>query len=132
MSVDDPLSESLESTTCRVLAILDDPAHCLVVAVRKNDVLGYALAQDYGPSARRDWSVVRLHDLYVGQPARRRGVGRRLHEAIVTWSRGRPAVHWLEWQASEDSVPFYASLGHAPDYKSDLAEHPFFEVNFTV
>jgi hypothetical protein len=116
MIVDDPLSETLESTTCRVQEILDDPAHCLVVAVRGNDILGYALAQDYGPSPRRDWSVVRLH---VGQPARRGGVGGRLHEAIVmAGQRGLGALLRLS--------------GSRAGLKSDLVEHPFFEVNFTV
>ena len=103
-----------------LLAVADDGT---------GDLAGYALAQDYGPALRRGFSTGRLHDLYVAEPRRRRGVGRTLVDAVLAWCAGRPAPMILDWQARLDAVPFYAALGLTPDTVGDHAEFPAFSVD---
>jgi GNAT superfamily N-acetyltransferase len=101
---------------------------CLLGAAASGGLVGYAWAQDYGPGLRRWWSVARLHDLYVAPAWRRRGIGRALFGAVREWAIGRATVKYLEWQASLPAVGFYERLGLRGDTRSDLEEHPYFEI----
>lgn len=102
------------------------PDHYLPVALLDEEVAGYAWAQDHGAHLRSGASIVRMHDLYVDPPRRRRGAGSALVDAVRAWARGRGAV-WLQWQASRDALPFYTRLGLTGDPCPD-PEHPFFEI----
>lgn len=103
--------------------------HYVPVAIAAGEVVGYAWVQDYGPHLRGGVRTARLHDLYVAPAWRRRGFGRRLFEAARAWGAGH-SVRWLQWRASVAAVPFYERLGLAGDTKSDLEQHPFYEIEF--
>ena len=107
------------------------PEHFVAVASLADTgsaLIGYAWVQDYGPGLRHAWSVARLHDLFVAPSWRRRGAGRRLFAAVWEWAARRGTVRYLEWQASLAAVPFYERLGFTGDTRSDLEEHPYFEI----
>lgn len=113
----------------RLSEILEDQSHVVQVAESDDELVGYALAQDYGVSMRRDWSIARMHDLYVRPDARRQGIAMALHESVVTWCSKRP-VRFLEWQASTTAIDFYTQLGYQPDTRGDFLTNPLFEHEF--
>jgi ribosomal protein S18 acetylase RimI-like enzyme len=56
----------------------------ILVARRGTELLGYS----YGALEERDWNLLldrhgAVHDLYVSEPARQLGIGRRLLEAML-------------------------------------------------
>lgn len=103
--------------------------YCLPMAVQHGRAVGYALAQDYGPNLRLQFTIGRVHDLYVAVEARRRGVGRMLMERVFLWARQRPEPMILDWQASPDAVPFYEALGFQADRVGDFPEYPGFSLD---
>ncbi len=114
----------------RYRGAVGDPAWCLVVAELDQELVGYAVAQDYGDHLRGgfDGRVARLHDVFVRPDRRRQGVGGALVEAVRSWAAGR--VRYLQWQAHESrAAPFYERLGYrgAPCPQPD---YPEFEVDF--
>lgn len=54
-----------------------------------------------------------LEDVFVREPFRRRGIGRRLVEAFLTTARKRacPKVEWRVLRWNEPALAFYRSLG---------------------
>jgi GNAT superfamily N-acetyltransferase len=58
------------------------------------------------PTPRR----ARIHSVYIEPSFRRRGIGRRLTETMVTWCREQ-GFHWIYLHASEQGRPLYESLG---------------------
>lgn len=58
------------------------------------------------PTPRRVW----IHSVYIEPSFRRRGIGRRLTETMVTWCREQ-GFHWIYLHASEQGRPLYESLG---------------------
>jgi GNAT superfamily N-acetyltransferase len=114
----------------RFSALLDVPDHFLPLALVQHDIVGYAWAQDYGPHLRSGKRTARLHDLYVAPAWRQHGAGRQLFNTVRSWCEGR-AVAWLQWQASEQAVTFYARLGLAGDPCPDPT-HPFYEIIFAA
>jgi len=101
-------------------------AEFLPVAVSEGELAGYAWAHQGPVHLRAGRSSVRLNDLFVTPACRRRGIGRRLFIAVLSWATERGA-DWLEWQASAAALPFYARLGYHGEPERD-PEHPFFEV----
>lgn len=112
----------------RFATLSDDPAHAVFLAEHDGALVGYAWAHDYGPHLRSGKRTARWNDLYVGGEFRRLGAGRSLYEAVRAWAAGR-GVTWLQWQASEQALPFYERLGLIGDPCPD-PEHPFFEIEF--
>jgi GNAT superfamily N-acetyltransferase len=110
--------------------LVQTPTHLLVIALSYDQIAGYAWAQDYGPHLRIGKSTVRLHDLYTVTTWRKHGVGRQLFTAVRQWCRERGTT-WLQWQASQHAVPFYAQLGLIGDPCPD-PEHPFYEIEFPM
>ncbi|NUR71551.1 MAG: GNAT family N-acetyltransferase [Hamadaea sp.] len=110
----------------RMGEILDDERHLVLLAIDGSAEAGYALAQDYGANPRREFTVGRLHDLFVLPGMRRQGIARQLMAEVTEWCRNRPLPMILDWQSRLDAVPFYESLGYAPDYGGDQAEFPGF------
>jgi len=102
------------------------PDHLLCVAGRGGGLIGYAWAQDYGPHLRTGEALVRIHDLFVEPGVRRRGVGKELFTHVRRWAARRGAAY-IQWQASQEALPFYAALEFAGDPCPD-PEHPFFEI----
>jgi GNAT superfamily N-acetyltransferase len=117
-------SEQLRLRFCELIRRTD---HFVCVA-EDAGLIAYAWAQDLGPHLRSGNATVRLHDLWVDEQARRRGVGTELFASVREWARARPA-RWLQWQASGSAVRFYAALGISPT-PSDYDTHPFYEVDF--
>lgn len=78
------------------------PGVCCVVAVRGEEVLGFAQMQSDG--------VLHAHlsCLVVDRRCRRRGLGRRLVEEALRRCGGRQ----VDLLAAEGSEPFYASFPH--------------------
>lgn len=106
--------------------------HALLVAVDGTEVVGYALAQDYGPPLRRAFAIGRMYDLYVDPARRRRGAGRALMAAVAEWAAARPAPLVLDWQSRREAVPFYEALGFTGDPVGDNAEYPAYCIDGRV
>jgi GNAT superfamily N-acetyltransferase len=121
------LPTAVFATRYQALVVRDD--YCLPMAVQGDQVIGYALAQDYGPNLRLRFTIGRLHDLYVAPQCRRRGVGRLLMENVFGWARGRPEPMILHWQASRDAVAFYEALGLVADRVGDYPDYPGFSLD---
>jgi GNAT superfamily N-acetyltransferase len=119
--------QSSEQLRLRFYELIRRTDHFVCVSENAG-LIAYAWAQDLGPHLRSGNATVRLHDLWVDEQARRRGVGRELFESVREWARARPA-RWLQWQASASAVPFYAALGISPTPSEDNA-HSFFEIDF--
>lgn len=107
----DEEDEKVDRYRERLVALVENPAHHIVVAEQGGELLGYAAAQDYGPAPHRDWSIARMHDLWVSPDARGRGAGTALFEAVREWAERRTKVRVLEWQSLEVAKAFYAKLG---------------------
>ena len=123
----DPRTEDgFEERYARILG-RDDWA--LLVACDGPALVGYALAQDYGPGLRRAFGVGRMHDLYVDPAYRRRGAGRLLVQSVVAWCRTRPAPMILDWQSRLDAAPFYDALGLTGDTTGDTATYPAYSID---
>lgn len=112
----------------RFQRVISSPDFVLVVAVLEYSIVGYALAQGYGPRLRFGEETVRLHDLMVAPEHRRRGVGRALFEAVEDWVQSR-GLRYLEWQSSKSGIGFYESLGLKGD-PCPQPDDPSFEIDF--
>lgn len=60
--------------------------------------------------------VAHVHEIIVGEGARRRGLGRALMGYIDEWAgeRSLVAVELNVWANNEDAMAFYATLGFTP------------------
>lgn len=95
----------------RLVRLIGSWEHHIVVAELDGDVVGYAAAQDYGPPAGEDWSVARMHDLWVAPEARGHGVGKALFADIRAWAQNERRIRALQWQSSQVAADFYQRLG---------------------
>jgi GNAT superfamily N-acetyltransferase len=96
------------------------------IAYLESAPVGAVEAQDYGTTLWRDFTVIRMHDVFVAPECRRQGIGRELVAAMLRWARSRPNAGFVEWQATREAVSFYESLGLTPDYVSDVPDYPYF------
>ena len=94
-------AESPAPSYIEVPAELDLGAGEAWIAELDGDLVGYALASEQR-------GVVELHDLFVRQPHRRRGLARELVAAVA--GRWPEATH-LRLVAALDALPFYDRLG---------------------
>ncbi len=111
-SADEP-DEKVDRYRERLDSLVENPAHHIVVAEHGGRVIGYAAAQDYGPAPHRDWSIARMHDLWVSPDARGRGAGTALFEAVREWAQLHTRIRVLEWQSLDVATEFYRRLGLA-------------------
>jgi len=121
-------SQSDERARHRFAHITDTPDHYLPVAVVGDRLGGYGWVQDYGPHLRRGERTARIHDLFVAPDQRKRGIGAALFQAMKVWAEQR-GVRYLEWQASQAALPFYARLGYKGD-SCPQPDYPFFVIEF--
>lgn len=103
--------EKVERYRERLARVIENPTHHVLVAESGDELLGYTAAQDYGPALDRDWSIARMHDLWVSPEARGRGAGSALFAGIADWARRETSIRVLEWQGSPVAVDFYRRLG---------------------
>ena len=89
----------------------------LLVAVRADVIVGYA----YGRLEERDWNQLldacgALHDLWVEEPERRRGVAGRLVEATIAAlvAKGAPRVVLHTAASNAAAQAFFARIGFRP------------------
>lgn len=104
------------------------PDHCILVAGVDQQLAGYAWAQGYGPRLRSGEESARLHDLFTLPEQRGGGIGKALFEAVKDWAQERGS-RYLEWQSSENAIPFYERLGLKGE-PCPQPEYPSFEIDF--
>lgn len=113
----------------RFQALVGRADYCLPLASFSDRVVGYALAQDFGPNLRLRFTIGRIHDLFVAPEWRHHGVGRLLMQHVFAWARQRPEAMILDWQASRDAVGFYQALGFQADRIGDYRDYPAFSLD---
>ncbi len=99
---------------CWQLSQSPPPFECLLAELDATPV-GFALFY-HSYSTWRGRQGIWLEDLYVSEPHRRHGVGKRLllEVAAIAAARGCPRLEWsvLDW--NEPAIRFYRSLGAEP------------------
>jgi GNAT superfamily N-acetyltransferase len=119
----------LEDFYSRFANVVSDASWCVAVAQSHGRLLGYGLAQDFGPGLRSTFTTGRVHDLFVDPDARRTGTGKALMDFIFSWASARPQAMILDWQASPSAVAFYEALGFTPDRIGDFPDYPGFTLD---
>ncbi|MYD08431.1 MAG: GNAT family N-acetyltransferase [Chloroflexi bacterium] len=102
----------------RLLERLDDPLSRVLVAEADGEVAAYASAMiaDITTEMFQPLRCGLLADIYVGEPWRRRGLGRRLVERLCLWFRDRDVAHF-EWHVSarnREALAFWKAIGGEP------------------
>lgn len=113
----------------RYADVVSDANWCVAVARSDGRLLGYGLAQDFGPGLRTTFTTGRVHDLYVDPAARGSGAGKALMDFIFNWAKSRPQPMVLDWQASPSAVAFYEALGFRADRVGDYPDYPGFTLD---
>jgi ribosomal protein S18 acetylase RimI-like enzyme len=97
-----------------LLGQMEDPSVAVLVAEDQGDVIAYAYAAVEG----YDYTVLRgpagvLHDIVVDPDCRRRGVGRRLLEAVLECmsARGAPRLVLSTAARNEAAQRLFATVG---------------------
>ncbi|MGI8900744.1 MAG: GNAT family N-acetyltransferase [Nocardioides sp.] len=100
----------VESAVARIAA---DPDQRLLVAVQDDDAVGAVLLVRAPLTPLHSDLALHVLHLHVREDARRRGVGRALMEATVSWAEEKDTMHILAAAAvgSRDSNRFLARLG---------------------
>lgn len=112
----------------RIAGLVVDPMRCIAVAESSGDLVGLAEAQFYGTAMRRDFGSARMHDLFVKEAWRRRGIGAALFAEVRAWAEALPQCRYLEWQSSPTGMAFYEQMGLVGNAADDSNEYPFFEI----
>ena len=113
----------------RFAKVISDASWCVAVAHSRGRLLGYGLAQDFGPGLRTAFTTGRVHDLYVDADARRSGTGKALMDHVCEWARARPQPMIIDWQATPAAVAFYEALGFCADRVGDFTDYPSFTLD---
>ena len=101
----------------RLLArLLADADAAVLVWEEEGDLLGFCAAQiEVGPPTVAERARAEITDLFVSEDARRRGIGRRLVEAVTDWlrERGVPRVEVRVAVRNAEGQAFWRALGYA-------------------
>lgn len=102
----------------RLLERLGDPQSRVLVAVASGEVAAYASAMiaDITTEMFLPLRCGLLADIYVGEPYRRRGLGRELVERLCLWFRDCEVSHF-EWHVSannHEALAFWEAIGGEP------------------
>ena len=99
----------------RIIDRLQDTHTHTLVAVHDDALIGYTLGVivDVAPEMFVQETGGFLADIYVEQPFRRLGVGRRLVEALAEWfeSRGVEHMEWYVAARNNAGLNFWETLG---------------------
>ncbi|WP_052663751.1 GNAT family N-acetyltransferase [Psychromicrobium lacuslunae] len=112
----------------RAARVLGNEDFGVFVAEEAGVLVGIALVQFYGVRIRGEFGSARLHDIFVEEAHRNRGIATALLAAVHDWVIARPECKWLEWQASPSAIPFYEKMGLRANEHNDSEEYPFFEI----
>jgi len=97
-----------------LVSLLANQDMLVLVAERGSEVVGYVLA-GIEPTSWRDLRgpCGFIHDLYVHESARRRGVGQSLMRAAIEWAHSRGRMQVVLWRKSgnEAAQRLFAKLG---------------------
>jgi ribosomal protein S18 acetylase RimI-like enzyme len=100
-----------------LISQITNPSSCVLVAEDSGAVIGYV----YADVETTNWMELRgpcgvIQDVYVDQPARRRGAGRALMRAAIDWirSQGREQVVLMTKSRNEHAQQLFAGLGFRP------------------
>jgi ribosomal protein S18 acetylase RimI-like enzyme len=118
-TLDHDLPEAAQDGARRYAELLiqrmDDPFTRAFVAEGNGRLVGFVLGMivDLVPDIFAQEPCGFLADIYVDTPYRRRGVGRLLVRALVTWfkDRGVPYFDWHVASANTEGVAFWRALG---------------------
>ena len=124
----DEEDEKVDRYRERLDSLVTNDAHHIVVAELAGQVVGYAAAQDYGPAPQRDWSIARMHDLWVAPDARGKGAGTALFRAVQTWAEHQTRIRVLEWQSLEVAAEFYRKLGLTGEHVDEADPRELYEI----
>ncbi|MFB7649599.1 GNAT family N-acetyltransferase [Streptomyces sp. NPDC056084] len=104
-----------DTTQIRSALFADRPAASVLLARDGGQVLGFAAYTFLWPAAGAETSLY-LKELFVREPARRRGVAGAFMEALKVVASGAGCSR-IEWTADRDNPPaldFYAAYGAEP------------------
>lgn len=97
-----------------LVSLIDDPESLVMVAEEDGRVVGYVYAHHEGTS----WRDLRgpcayLDDVFVDDPTRRRGIGRRLLQAAIDWARQKdmPQMVLYSHTQNETAQRLFDSMG---------------------
>ncbi len=103
----------------QVIAMLDNPAAPIFVAVEGEKVLGYGfcVAKTYhNDPVMTDHTQLYIDDLCVDEGCRGQHIGKAIFEAICCYAKMRKcySVTLNVWSCNESALHFYESLGMKP------------------
>lgn len=95
-----------------ITACTNSKDSCLLVAVDRAIIAGYALAAVEGQQSRRKRHA-KIRELVVSDAYRRHGLGSELIAGVESWAKAR-GVRRMEltvWEFNRDALAFYDALG---------------------
>lgn len=103
----------------QVIAMLNDPASPIFVAVEEGKVLGYGFCQTHrheNDPVLTDVTSLYIDDLCVDENSRGKGIGKAIYEQILRYAKMRKCynVTLNVWACNESAMKFYESLGLKP------------------
>lgn len=131
MLLDMGFVEDETSLAERFPAFCANPTHLILVADEAGKLLGYASVQDYGPHLRSGEShrTAKLDDLYTLPAARRRGIARKLMQAVTDWAQANP-IRYVFWYANQgEAGRAYQAMGYQQPAPSGQDGFDFYEID---
>ena len=114
---DTTVNDIIYKTTFGRLVASDNTAQNAIIACQNNEMVGlvhYIFHPD-------NWNIeddCYLQDLFVVEPARGRGIGRSLIEAVYAEAdkRGSPSVYWLTEDTNKQARALYDKVANATSF----------------
>ena len=112
MTYEDEAAHGNEHWMARAASVSAGGDSTTIVALRADDTIG--MVAGYHPDPAHH--VVELVSMWTAPTIRRRGVGRRLIDALVLWAAEEASAHTVElWvtASNEEALALYAATGFA-------------------
>lgn len=115
---------------------LASPGSCTFVAEHEGRPVGFASIGSLRANGRPVRSLLELRRLYVDPGHWRAGIGRRLHERVLSEARARGFTQLVLWVLTQNrrARAFYAALGFEPDRarRVTIGGHPVDEARYCL